>query len=431
MKSSVFQVVLISVFGAIAVAGVLIFAFAVGGGGANSVGTVRIWGTFNEAAVAAVLRQFAENNPTLSQVTYEQKDPATYERDVTQALASGTGPDLFIMRHDYAFQQSALVIPIPFDSLSENQFRSTFVDAALPYLASEGVVAVPLLADPLVLYWNRDMLATAGFAKPPVYWDEVYPMALAITRRDDSGRIQRSAIAFGEYENIANAKDILSLLIMQAGGRITERDSAGNLIAALSPKAGDVSQSSLSALRFYTEFADPSKGDYSWNRSLPDAREAFAAGDVALYVGYASEQPLMERINPNLNFAVSPVPQVRDARATINTGRVYGLAIPRVSTNPAGALTVAFTLVSNEISKTLSTAVGIPSARRDVLAEQAAGIEDLYNKQVIIMRSWTDPNPERTSNLFRAMIEDTVSGASLVTEAVTRGDQELSQILGI
>ena len=432
MKSlSVFQIVLIAVFGAVAVAAVLIFAFAVGGNTSTSTGTVQIWGTLDATAFNTVIRQAVESDTRLSQVSYVQKEEATFVNDVTNALAGGQGPDLVLLRQDYAYSEASKLIPVPYTSLSETQFRNTFVEAANPFLSESGVLGIPISVDPLVLYWNRDLLSTAGFAKPPLYWDELYEMARSITKRDSGGKITKSAIAFGEYVNVNNAKDILAMLILQAGGNITSRDAAGRVVPALSPKTGDPTQATPSALRFYTEFTDPSKDDYTWNRALPGSRQAFAAGDPALYVGYASEQPLILRMNPNLNFAAAPIPQIRGAARALDTGRVYALVTPRTSANPTGAITVAYALAASGISKNLSTALGIPSARRDVLALPAQGDDDLFNKQAIISRSWIDPNPAKTDTMFRAMIEDTTSGASLLSEAITRAEQELEHILGL
>jgi hypothetical protein len=76
-------------------------------------------------------------------------------------------------------------------------------------------------------------------------------------------------------------------------------------------------------------------------------------------------------------------------------------------------------------------ALGIPSARRDVLSQNAQGDDDLFNKQAIIARTWVDPDPAKTDEIFRGMIETTTSGAALVTEAVTRADQEMAHILGL
>ena len=203
------------------------------------------------------------------------------------------------------------------------------------------------------------------------------------------------------------------------------------IIPAIMPRTGDTAQATPSALRFYTEFADPSKDDYTWNRSLPEARQAFAAGDLALYVGYASEEPLIARTNPNLNFAIAPVPQIRGASHTVSGGRVYGFATPRGSKNLSGAVNVAYILASTDISKSLSVALGIPSARRDVLSQPAQNDDDLFNRQAIIARTWIDPDPAKTGDIFRAMIENTTSGALLLTEAVQRADQEMAHILGL
>ena len=427
-----FQITLLVVFGGLAIAGVLVFSIAIGGGNTNTIGSVKIWGTLDQGAFSVVIRQASETYPELSQVTYEQKDATTFESELTNALASGTGPDLFLLRQDYALKNAGKTVVIPLSVLSEAQFRNTFIEAANPFLAQEGVIAVPAFADPLILYWNKDMLATAGYAQAPKYWDELYGIAQKASKKDESGAITKSAIALGEYKNITNAKDILATLILQAGGDITAYDASGRLVPALTPRAGGAStQATVSAMRFYTEFADPSKNQYSWNRSMLESQKVFAAGDVALYIGYASEAPLITRINPNLNFGLAPIPQIRSASNAVNTAHVWGLAASRAGKNPNGAITVAFLLVSADTGTALSTALGIPSARRDVLNKPAQGNDDFFNKQAILAHSWLDPDPEKTGELFRAMIENTTSGALLVAEAVQRADQELAHILGL
>jgi ABC-type glycerol-3-phosphate transport system substrate-binding protein len=336
-----------------------------------------------------------------------------------------------VLRQDYAYSQAAKLIPIPSTSLSATQFKNTFVEAASPLIGDTGIIGVPFAVDPLVLYWNKDLLATKGYAKPPLYWDELYDMARHITVRADTGSLTKSAIDFGEYENVPNAKSILSLLILQAGGQITTRSTEGKLVPAILPKTGGAVQSTLSALRFYTEFSDPSKDDYTWSKSFPDGQQSFAVGDLALYVGHASEAPLISKMNPNLNYAIAAVPQIRGASTAIDTGFVYAFSVPRAAKNPAGALTVAALLSGPTVARPLSIALGMPSARRDILSQPAQGNDDLFNKQAILARNWTDPDPVQTEDIFRAMIEDTVSGAALITEAVQHADQQMAHILGL
>jgi ABC-type glycerol-3-phosphate transport system substrate-binding protein len=424
--SSTFQVSLLVIFGSLAVAGILIFALFVGGGNKNSIGALTIWGTLDGTAVNSVIGAAADSNPNLSQIAYVQKDPATFESDLTSALAAGKGPDIFILQQNRAVEDSEKIVQTPYTQITRSQFESTFIAAATPYLTETGILAFPFAADPLVLYWNRDMLAAGGYARPPQYWDELYAMAQNMTRRDESGNIKKSAIAMGEYQNISNAKDILSALIMQAGNDIMAYDASGKLSSVLSQKTGGVSQSTVSALNFYTEFANPSKSDYSWNRSLPDSRTAFAAGDVALYVGYASEVKAIQQTNPNLNFAVALLPQVRNASRSVDTGHVYAFAVPKTSANPQAALTAATLLSSASVSTELAKALSISSARVDALTTQVQGNADILQKSTIIMRAWPDPNSVKTEAIFRSMIEDTTSGAALPQETVQRADQQLS-----
>ena len=319
---------------------------------------------------------------------------------------------------------------MPYTSLSVTQFKNVFVEGADPFLVPKGVVGLPIAADPLVLYWNKDLLETAGYSQPPQYWDQLHDMATKITQRDDAGNILKSAVALGEYQNIDDAKDILTALILQAGGTLTSYDSIGRLDSTISKAGISASEpATLTALRFYTEFADPSKTDYSWNGSLPEASQDFSQGNLALYVGYASEESLIEKENPNLNFAVAPLPQVRGSSRSVDVARVYGLAVARTSQNIAGAQSVAATLVSTANSAAYASAFNLSSARRDVLSQPATGDQSLFNAETIISYGWTDPEPDKTASLFQAMIENTTSGSMLIGDAVGKADAQMTQIM--
>jgi len=430
MKTSTFQIIFLAAFGALAVAGILVFAIATSSNSQQTLGSVVIWGPWNAGAVNGVLRDAADNNGQLLGVSYVQKNPATYEDDLTNALASGTGPDLFVMRQDYALVDASKAYAIPFTQLAQSQFQNTFVGAANAFLGSSGTIALPLVADPLVLYWNRDMLTSAGYAQPPQYWDQFFDIATNITKRSDAGAILLSGVALGTYDNIPDAKDIITLLLLQSGNTITTYDSQGNLTSTLVPHQGGNAQAAPSAVRFYTGFADASQNYYSWNGSLSSSTLAFAQGQLALYIGYASELRTIQQANPNLNFGIAPVPQVRNSNAVIDIARVYGLATAKNSKNLAGSLGAAALLTGLNISNAFSQALGMPSARRDVLsAATSTGNAQLFNKAVIASRSWTDPDPNETNTIFRAMIADTVSGTALVNDAVSQADQQLAQFL--
>ncbi len=428
---SSFQIILLSVFGAIGVAGILVFALATASNSGGGISPVTVWGTFNATTVKEVLRVAAQQDPRLGQVTYVQKDPSQFEQDLANALASGTGPDLIIMRGDEALYDQSKVYVIPYSSLSQAQFQNTFVTGGGQFLAPTGVVGLPLFVDPLVLYWNRDLLATAGVAQPPQYWDQLPAIAQQLVQRDGSGNLQREAIALGTYQNISGAKDILSMLIQQAGGKIVTQNSSGAYSAALA-QGGGASQGSISALDFYTEFANPSQNDYSWNDAQPNASQAFAAGNLAMYIGYASEDPQILAANPNLNFAIAPIPQVRNDQNSIDGGKVYAVAITRSSPNLPSALTVAYLLASAPVDQSLSQALGFAPARLDVISSSTstAGYTQLFNQMALITRTWIDPDPSQTGPIFQGMIENTDSGALNASDAIGRANGQLENLFG-
>ena len=60
----------------------------------------------------------------------------------------------------------------------------------------------------------------------------------------------------------------------------------------------------VSALNFYTSFANPTSTFYTWNSSLPSSFDMFISGRSAFYIGRASELFALQAQNPNLNFDV-------------------------------------------------------------------------------------------------------------------------------
>ena len=81
------------------------------------------------------------------------------------------------------------------------------------------------------------------------------------------------------------------MLMLQSGTPIVAVDSTGKLSSALLAQSSSGINPAEEALSFFTQFADPSKDIYSWNRALPSADSAFLAKNLAFYFGSASETP--------------------------------------------------------------------------------------------------------------------------------------------
>jgi ABC-type glycerol-3-phosphate transport system substrate-binding protein len=186
-----------------------------------------------------------------------------------------------------------------------------------------------------------------------------------------------------------------------------------------------------SALRFYTDFANPSKTTYSWNRGLPLSTNAFVAGDVGIYFGFASEYQEIAARNPNLRFGVAQIPQVEGALSHATYGRMVGLAIPRVALNIQGAADIAQKLVSPEAVALVAQATGLPPVRRDVEFDTAASATgSVFAQAALISRTWLDPNPTATDAIFKTMIESVISGAEEPAASITTAAQALRQLVG-
>lgn len=439
-KRSTFQTIVFGVFIAFVVIAVLVFATFSGGGGGQSVGQVVLWGTYDQALVQSYLNRAQGVNNDLVGLRYEEIPAERFHETLVEALANGTGPDLFILDQANILRHEDKILPFSYEGMSQRELRDTFIDQGEMFAGADGIIALPFSIDPLVLYWNRDLFAAAGVAQPPAYWDEFFALAERITVRDSANTISRATIAFGEFDNVAHAKDIIAALIMQAGGSIVERAPSGDLTPALSTSAINFDATfaerdvlpAQRAVRFYTEFADPVKSVYTWNRSLPYSLDAFAQGTLAMYVGYASEVRDIQARNPNLNFDVAPLPQIRSGERTrrLTFGTLSALAIPRTAANVYGASQLAFSLASTEGSRLFAETISVPSPRRDVLRDIPDDpLQVIFRDAALMSRAWLDPLPSATDAVFRRMIGDATSGALRITDTVQRANEELRALL--
>lgn len=184
-----------------------------------------------------------------------------------------------------------------------------------------------------------------------------------------------------------------------------------------------------SAVRFYTDFSDPVKPVYSWNRSAPESRNAFLAGGVAMYFGSVSELLGMRQANPNLNFDVAPVPSVRGGGAGV-AANVTALSIPRGSRNVGGALAVALALTTTNSQQALLSLISLPSVRRDAVANNPNDpYGAMFQNAAVLSFSFLDPDPSATDAIFKRMVESVSSGKLRVTEASQGAHSELQALL--
>ena len=407
MKGNYFQIIIIAVFIVAAVLGVLVFSGAIPiGGNSNtpgSKGTVVLWGTVPSEAIAQAIDDFNTANPTFI-VTYTEKSADTFDQDLLEALASGTGPDMVLLPDNLAFHYANKIFTVPYTSYPLATFKTVFAGAGEVFETQNGFLAFPLTIDPLMLYYNRSILNANGVVYPPATWDDLTALVPTLTKKDSSGVITQSAVALGQYSNVVHAKDILAMLFMQDGNPIVS-ESGGAYNSVLDSQVGQYDVPST--LQFYTNFADPNNADYSWNKSFDNSDDVFSAEQSAFYFGYASELSTLVNKNPNQDFFVAPVPQIKGSISKITDAHVMGIAVLASSKHLSTAFTAADLMATTDFASAFAGATDTPPARRDLLAVKPAdAYSPIFYDSALFAKSWLDPSPTDTDTIFGGMVEN-------------------------
>lgn len=432
MKTNATQIIILGIFILFLVIGVIVFAKFSGGSSSTVSGDpVEIWGTLPESNMTLALQDIVGQKLANINIIYKEISAANFEQTLIESLADGTGPDVILIPNTLLLKNQKKFALIGTDVLSARDFKDSFVEGAESLMTSKGTYGLPILTDPLVMYWNRDILTSHNVARAPSSWEEVLSLTDLLTTRRDDRSIVKSAVALGDYMNVRYSKDILLALTMQAGGGIISRDAND---APLNLLNSDSVTNSIApfetAMSFFAQFADPLKTVYSWNRSLPDSETAFINGDLAFYFGHASDAGDIRSKNPNLNYDVALLPQPKNSAAKLTSGVMYSFVILNTSKNKQAAYNNIFALTSSGPAQIISNAIGLPPARRDLLANLPGNsFGDVLWVSALWTKTWLDPNPTATAGIFASGVNDVVTGKLKATDAAKLIGQQIQELL--
>ena len=432
MKLRPFELVLVTVFGLLGLVALAMISTYKPAPDKTKVtlgDSVVIWGTVTASAFEAVLKPLKERDKSYSVVSYVQKDTRNFDAELLNALAENRGPDIIFIPHEKLIQLRSKIASVSYESFPQRDFQNLYIDGAEIFTLKDGVYAYPIAIDPMVMYYNRDLLATKNIINPPATWESVVNDIIpTMVERDYNRNIIRSPLAFGEYRNINNGYGVLSMLLLQGGSAlVTEVDSSYQLLLNTTPT--NTGKPLENALTFYTNFASPSNPLYSWNRALNLDRDEFLREKLVLYFGKGSEGPALASQNPNLNFDIAEVPQGAQATVRRTYASFYGLALLKSSPNKNGAFAVLQELGTANQAQVLANALNMAPAHRSTLN---AGSNDQYGRityrSSIVARGWLNPDPARTNDIFTQMVEDVLSNRSRPSDSVNDAVSRLSNV---
>ncbi len=418
-----FQLIVSVVFGLFALAGVIAFATFRGGGSLTNV-NIAIWGTFPRQEMIRTIKS-VEIDKSIN-VQYVEKDKDAFDNQLAEAISEGIGPDIIILQDDSIIRHRDKLYTIPYTSFPKKVLDDVFIDESAIYLTADGILGIPFLVDPLITYWDKDRFQNMGLTNPPVYWDELPLFVDELTERKLL-TIEKTGLALGAYSNINNSKEILTSLMMQVGSPIISvKDGKPSAMLKASSKDKVLNE----ALDFYTSFSNPVGSHYSWNTSLSSSREMFLKGDLALYMGFASEYRGLIKQNPNLRIGIAMFPQTRGSRDKITYARIYALSILKSSPNIDRAFDVSNQLTSDAVLKKVSEEYYLPSVgKADLFDSPTDPVLTVFNRSAIRSRTWLDPSRYGSSQVFRRLIENIMSGRFSTENSVKIAEKELNFIL--
>lgn len=389
---------------------------------------LEIWGVFDDTDVwRKTIGDFEKEFPG-SSVTYRKKTFEDYEKELMNALAAGRGPDILYFHNTWLPKHIDKITPLPEGRLTLADYRRSFVDVVSDdFIRNNLIYATPLFVDTLALYWNKDIFFANGLTAPPATWLEFNEAVKHLTKFDAQGNIIRSAAAIGTAENINRSPDILSLLMLQSGAKMTDSSSRTATFHYPINVAGQSVNGGEQALEYYTSFAR-NTDVYTWNKSLHYSIDAFYEGSAAMMLNYSYHVPTIKAKSPFLNFDASPMPQISKDGPTINYANYWGLAVSKNSSSPKAAWEFALFAMNNNEDYLASTRR--PAAQLSLIEKQKNDLEvGVFATQNLTAKSWYQADNNAIDSIFAQAIEAVVSGKMISREAIVQAANQVTLLM--
>ena len=391
--------------------------------------TLNVWGVIDDQnAYAAAIKAYSSLYPNVT-INYRRIDPQDYESEIINGLAEDRGPDIFLLHNDWTskylsklsympasarvaqqslqgtIQKQAVWNSVTVPLMTNQEYADQFVDTVLrdtvrnvTVTSADGatgvqthIVGIPTFIDTMALYYNRSLLNVAGIPLPPENWQDFQADVRKLTKRDihDPTKILQSGAAIGMGSNVERSTDILVALMMQNGAQMTTPDGQLDFQNIPQELQGSMTEApAVGALRFYTEFADPTKDTYTWNADQQNSLTAFTQGKTAFFFGYDYQQDVIKSLAPQINLGITKLPQI-GGRDTKNVANYWYWGVSKKSKNQAQAWNFLTFLSQHDQEKSVSDVIKRPSPRRDVLVDQIRDEKmGVFASQVLTAQTW-------------------------------------------
>ncbi|MDO8592915.1 MAG: extracellular solute-binding protein [bacterium] len=426
------------------------------------------WGVWNsQDDFTDILNAYKKLHPYIT-INYRKLRYDEYEKEIINALAEDRGPDIFSINNTWIKKYQTKITPMPATitmaypvtkgaikkevvpelrtskSLNLTDIKNNFVDAVYQDVVRQGfdeknkqnkdsVYGLPLFVDTLAMYYNKDLLNNAGIALPPAFWNSEFQQAVKKTTiQDAQGGLIQSGTALGGSTNIERYSDILSALMMQNGAVMMD-ESNSVLFNRIPPAIKDQRYNpGLEALRFYTDFANPAKEVYCWNKNLGNSLKLFMQGKLAIFFGFSYHLPTIRAQAPKLNFGIAKFPQI-EGNPPINFANYWVETVSNKSKYSSEAWDFIQFAARAEQAKTYLAKVKRPTALRSLINEQ---IDDqdigIFAQQALTAKSWyKGADSAAAEQIFAEMIDTTVLAQDKIEDILNLAVGKVQQTVNV
>jgi ABC-type glycerol-3-phosphate transport system substrate-binding protein len=432
MKLSKTQFVIIAIVLFVLIIGVLIFFGVIPGLRSTSgnktdslTGNLNVWGVFdNEASVNQTLvSEFLLQHPNVT-ISYKSIDPRTYEQDLVNALAAGTGPDVFMVKNTWLQKHANKLSPLDPTAMTVVNYGELFPQVAVKDFVKNGsIYAMPLYIDTLAILYNKNMFDSAGIAQIPKTWEEFNKLVPQLRSIDqETGDIITSTAAIGgSNKNVNEANDLLFQIMLQYGVEMVNPEGTNSNFA----------QTGTKPLEYYLSFSNPRSEVYTWNRESHYSIDAFAEESVAMLFNYGYQIQQIKQKNPFLNIGVAPMLQPAEAKRPITYANYFGLGVSSTSKNKALAWLFVQDATTNPSTnaKYLNATYRSPALRSLIADSTNDQVVGVFAKQALMATSWKQADSTAINASFANMLELILTGQLSVGRAISQTQTEVNEII--
>ncbi|NLZ67941.1 MAG: ABC transporter substrate-binding protein [Spirochaetales bacterium] len=278
------------------------FVFAQGGKEATTAKEgpieLRFWSLFTGGDgefFDAMIKEFNASQDEIVMVNDMVKFDNYYTK-LTTALAAKNAPDVIVCHQGNLLNYVPSGSLLALDSYVSSSMLADFQQAPLDACRFDGkLYSLPFDVHPIVMYYNKDILASAGIDKLPTTAEEFTAASLQIKNKTGKWGMAIDNTT-GTYKAYTLTRLFMSMMAQQGG----------SLLSSDNTKANFNNAEGVKALAWLTDLVNkdqvnPNELDYD------AAMNVFKLGDAAFYFNGVWATGTLEQVN-GLNFAAAPLP---------------------------------------------------------------------------------------------------------------------------